>query len=221
MEQPQNFRSAFNGFNREDVVHYLEFINTKHTNEVTRLNRENDDLRRHLENSDPTDVKTLHEQCDALEAELDAVHAEKAELENELTAMQAEKAELEARIAELEQALEEAKQAPAEVPAPKAAPAPEKPVLFQSATLQELEAYRRAERAERVAKERAGVIYQQTSGILTSATAQVEEAAQQISAVTDSVMAQLSLLQSAVGSSRLALQEAAATMYSLRPGEEE
>ena len=26
MSTPQNFRSAFNGFNREDVVHYLEYI---------------------------------------------------------------------------------------------------------------------------------------------------------------------------------------------------
>ena len=31
MASSQNFRTAFNGFNREDVVHYLEYINTKRT----------------------------------------------------------------------------------------------------------------------------------------------------------------------------------------------
>ena len=38
MSAPQNFRSAFNGFNREDVVRYLEYINTKHTTQVNQLN---------------------------------------------------------------------------------------------------------------------------------------------------------------------------------------
>ena len=33
MAAPQNFRSAFNGFNREDVVHYLEYLNSKHQNQ--------------------------------------------------------------------------------------------------------------------------------------------------------------------------------------------
>ena len=36
MAASQNFRSAFNGFNREDVVHYLEYLNTKHTNQVNQ-----------------------------------------------------------------------------------------------------------------------------------------------------------------------------------------
>ena len=42
MAASQNFRSAFNGFNREDVVHYLEYLNTKHTNQVNQLTAEND-----------------------------------------------------------------------------------------------------------------------------------------------------------------------------------
>ena len=42
MATPQNFRSAFNGFNREDVAHYLEYINSKHQSQVNQLTAEID-----------------------------------------------------------------------------------------------------------------------------------------------------------------------------------
>ena len=48
MAQQQNFRSAFNGFNREDVVHYLEFINAKHNNQVNQLTAEAEELRQRI-----------------------------------------------------------------------------------------------------------------------------------------------------------------------------
>ena len=78
MAAPQNFRTAFNGFNREDVVHYLEYINTKHTTQVNQLTSENEELRSQLEQCPQEDCR---EQIDALEArwaELDKRDAEKA-----------------------------------------------------------------------------------------------------------------------------------------------
>lgn len=48
MSNSQNFRSAFNGFNREDVVHYLEYLNSKHTSLVNQLSQEADNLRQKL-----------------------------------------------------------------------------------------------------------------------------------------------------------------------------
>jgi FKBP-type peptidyl-prolyl cis-trans isomerase (trigger factor) len=45
MANSQNFRSAFNGFNREDVVHYLEYLNSKHNNLVNQLSEEAENLR--------------------------------------------------------------------------------------------------------------------------------------------------------------------------------
>ena len=48
MSAPQNFRTAFNGFNREDVVRYLEYINNKHNSLVNQLNEENAALRAQL-----------------------------------------------------------------------------------------------------------------------------------------------------------------------------
>ena len=48
MASAQNFRSAFNGFNREDVVRYLEYLNTKHQNQINQLTAEAEELRAQL-----------------------------------------------------------------------------------------------------------------------------------------------------------------------------
>ena len=58
MAASQNFRSAFNGFNREDVAHYLEYINTKHTNQINQLTAENEELRSRLAKQ-PDDYQTV------------------------------------------------------------------------------------------------------------------------------------------------------------------
>ena len=40
MAEVHNFRSAFNGFNREDVVRYITYINNRHHDQVNQLNSE-------------------------------------------------------------------------------------------------------------------------------------------------------------------------------------
>ena len=37
MANSQNFRSSFNGFNREDVVHYIEYLNNHYTRQLEDL----------------------------------------------------------------------------------------------------------------------------------------------------------------------------------------
>lgn len=81
----------------------------------------------------------------------------------------------------------------------------------------ELEAYRRAERAERVAQERAQVIYDQANGVLAEATVKVDDAVAHIGDLTEQVNRQLEQLQDAVAGSKQALQDAAATLYAIRP----
>ena len=54
MSASYNFRTAFNGFNREDVVHYLEYLNSKHTAQVNQLTSEADFLRSKLESRNDT-----------------------------------------------------------------------------------------------------------------------------------------------------------------------
>ena len=186
MAAQQNFRSAFNGFNREDVVHYLEFINAKHTAQVNQLTAENEELREQLAAQPEEDlVESLQAECASLRARLEEALAEKAAMEE--------------RCAQLEQ---QAQSEPAgEVPSASA----------------ELEAYRRAERAEREARERADLVYYQANGVLTEATAKVDGIATEITDMADQVMTQLTQLQVAVSSSKQALQDAASIMNIIRP----
>ena len=191
MAASQNFRSAFNGFNREDVVHYLEYLNAKHTNQINQLTAENEALRAQVDTlpeleSQQLLVASLEEKC--------------AELTRLLEAAQA-------RCEELEQA---AARAPAE-----AAPTQE-PTLSPIAS-DELEAYRRAERIEREAKERAELVYFQANSVLTEATAKVDGISADITEMADQVMTQLTQLQVAISSSKQALQDASSIRGNIRP----
>lgn len=190
MAVQQNFRSAFNGFNREDVVHYLEYINAKHTSQVNQLTAENEDLRARLDAAPTINQAAL----------LETLQAEYASVNAMLEEANAQKALLEERCAELQRQLEEKAQA---VPS----------------TSAELEAYRRAERAEREAKERADLVYYQANGVLTEATAKVDSLAEEITDMADQVMSQLTQLQMAVSSSKQALQDAASIMNIIRPNQ--
>ena len=42
MAEFQKFRSSLGGFNREDVVHYIEYINNKHAAQLNQLKNERD-----------------------------------------------------------------------------------------------------------------------------------------------------------------------------------
>lgn len=195
MATPQNFRSAFNGFNREDVAHYLEYINSKHQSQVNQLTAEIDELRARLEQKPSEDqselVCSLQEQCVVLNSQLEEALAAKEKLE--------------ARCAALEQQLAESKPEPAA----EAAPA--------SSVSEELEAYRRAERIEREARERAELVYFQANSVLTEATAKVDSVSGEITDIADQVMSQLTQLQMAVSSSKQALQDASSIMNTIRP----
>ena len=195
MAAPQNFRTAFNGFNREDVVHYLEYINAKHQNQVNQLTAENEELREQLLNQPQEDHQ----------AQIDELESRIADLTLQLEEALSAKSQLEEKIAQLESAH----------PQP-SAPAEVEEVVIPSIS-EELAAYRRAERIEREAKERAELVYFQANGVLTEATAKVDSVASGITEMADEVMAQLTQLQMAVSSSKQALQDAASIMTAIRP----
>ena len=181
MAEKNTFRSALNGFNREDVVHYIEYLNSKHTAQINQLESENAELRSKLEALQAQPAAADEEvapcpDCDALQQQLDAALAEIEELKN----------------------------------------VPEGDV-----TAQELEAYRRAEKAERAAKERSEQIYRQATATLAQATVQVDDAAGRVQALVDRVTGQITDLQAAVALSKSALLDAATTMYSIRPEDAE
>jgi len=224
MSAPQNFRSAFNGFNREDVVQYLEYINTKHKNQIDQLTAENQELREAAQRRPLVDQDDLREYLQAQSAEPAAeLEAEKArceeltaQLEAEQTRCQELTAQLQAaqaHIEELARQLEALQQNQPVKAAAVAAPAE----TLSSLASEELEAYRRAERIEREARERAELVYFQANGVLSEATAKVDGISADITDMADHVMSQLTQLQMAVSASKQALQDASSLMSTIRP----
>ncbi len=216
MATPHNFRTAFNGFHKEDVVRYLEYLNNKHQAQVNELTSEVDFLRDKLEALElfPAAEGDGNEAIAALTQERDDLRAKLEEFQARYDALAQPPAVIE--VAEEDATPEE--EETVELPETSAAPAA--PVVVpvpQYGVNEELEAYRRAERTERLAKERADQLYRRTNGLLADTTAKVDGIAGEIGAMTEQVMAQLEALQAAVSSSKYALQDAAAAMHSLRP----
>lgn len=186
MSQSHNFRSALNGFNREDVVRYIEYLNTKNTGLVNQLKSEN---------------QALKDELAELRARQAAAPAAQEGADPEKEALQAQVAQLQAELARI---AAQGAAVPAREPA-------------GSLAGEELEAYRRAERVERAAKERAEQIYLQATAVLSEATTQVDGAAEQFGLIVDRISAQIGELQTAVETGKNALADAAATMYAIRP----
>ena len=187
MAAAAHFRSAINGFNRTDVVRYIETINTKHSTEVNQLKSELAALREELELArnaarkaeEPGELDVFKNLCQTLQQERDNLNAQ----------------------------LEQAQKNP---------PVEEKPVDCSA----ELEAYRRAERMERIARERATQIYEQANGALAEASVQVEEASQKLGGMVEEISSRITALQAAVAESKQALQAASSALVAIRPEDE-
>lgn len=221
MAAQQNFRSAFNGFNREDVVRYIDYLNAKHAAEIQQLNTELDFLRSKQDVSPapaeapavPADSETEDPVIERQAARIRELFDQNKALEQALSDLKTEKEQL---SSQLEEALQSGSQIEAELEQAK-----QQQNSYKSRMEEELEAYRRAERTERLARERAEQLYRQANGALADATVKVDDTANQIGQLSDRVMAQLAELQTAVTGSKQALRDAAATMYTIRPTTEE
>lgn len=167
MSTSMNFRSALGGFNREDVVRYIEYMNNKHNAEIAQLNTQ-------LQNARGEAAKAQNVvDIQKLLADLEAAEARCAELEKQLAAAKSGNAKSE----------------------------------------DELEVYRRAERAERLARERASQIYDKANAALADATVKVETASEGMLDMVQKITQQAQ-------DAKAMLQEAASAMYAIRPEEE-
>ena len=156
----QNFRSAFYGFNREDVVRYIEYLNNQHKNQLDQLHNQ-------LQAAKAAPVNT--------------------ELQEQLAAALEKCAQLEAQLSNA------------------------------TTTEQELEAYRRAERTERIAQERAQQIRTQANAVLADATVKAEAASQQIATLADQANQQLMAYQAAVTDTQNLFQDVVASLAAIKP----
>ena len=181
MTAPQKFRSALNGFNREDVVHYIEFANSRHEAEVTQLKEQLEFYRKEL----------ASQSAAAQQAENSLI----AELEQKCTALESENETLRQQLSEASQ--------------------------NQSSVDEELEAYRRAERAERMAKTRVSQMYAQANAAIADTSANLDVAAENLGKVAQETMEKIQALQAAVTGSKQVISDAAAALGTIRPGTEE
>ena len=193
----QNFRSSLHGFNRQDVANYLEYLNNRHAAQVNQLNTDLEELRRQVQTpaADPQRL-ILESRCRELEQQLRQAQSERDEA----------LAQKEEALRKLEDARKDREDALLRVSGEK---------LDAN---RELEAYRRAERTDRVARERAEQDYSETGTVLTQASNRIDTALRQMTGISRQVSTQLDTLQAAISSSRLALQDAADTIEKLKPG---
>ena len=213
MNEPQTFRSAFNGFNREDVVNHIAYMTTKHETLVGQLRADNDAQRTELEqlraqldadDSERGRAAELEQAVAARDAELAQVHAD-LDTANQLLNEQAE------QMAALREQLEEAKEAAAKAPK-----------LEKSANhWDELRAYRRAETAERQARERVNDLYASANTALRGAGATLGDTNAAFEALAEKFRADLVELMDTIETGRTALTTAAEALDGLRPEEME
>ena len=213
MNEPQTFRSAFNGFHREDVVNHIAYMTTKHETQTAQLRSDNEALRSELED--------LREKLSGNTAEQDRIPgleqtiAEQAErlakLQEELDAANQLLNEQNEQMAKLQEQLEEAKEA-----------ASKSPTLEKSANhWDELRAYRRAATAERQARERVNDLYDNANAALRGAGSTLGDTNAAFEALAEKFRADLVELMDAIETGRNALHTAADTLDSLRPEEME
>lgn len=208
------FRSALNGFNREDVVRYIEYLNSVHNAEMNQLRSELEYLR--TKQSAPAPVEKPAENGAESEAFIEQQAIRIRELYDSCQ-------ELEKQLAEANEAKKHAEEKLQAVLTQQKA--------VSTNRTEELEAYRRAERMERQAKERAENMerqakaraehmHQQTNAAIADASLKVDEVADQIGQLSEVVNGQLALLQDAVVNSKLVLKDAANIMYGICPKED-
>lgn len=216
MTAPQNFRSAFNGFNREDVVNHISYMTAKHDTQVRELKSEADTLRAEVEALRAAAQETAEDadQVARLEKDLEKNAGELLSTREELQAANQLLSEQEETIARLRAELAAAKETAA-VRAVPAAPAE------GSSHWDELKAYRRAETVERRARERVNEMYDAATAALAGVSAKLAQTTQQMNTLTEQVRVDLVALQDAIDEGCGSLGEAAETLNGLRPESEE
>ena len=177
-DQPTQFRIALHGYNREDVVAFIDRMSREHGEIVRRLEERNERLRAEL-----TQAK------EALAAAGENPETEKALADTQalVADLRGRNNELEAKIRSLEAALEEAGTHKESEPIPMTVtqdlsePIPPiaevLPVTVAPSkdyTELELAAYRRAELAERLARERSQDIYRQVQSVFAQANQRLD-----------------------------------------------
>ena len=185
MADISKFRSALGGFNREDVVNYIESMSLEQQKQLRKLQEENEKLR--------SEKNALAELLAAANSDLSTLREQDAALSEQVELLAQQAAELAGQVkAESEKAPEETSEVA-------------EPVDYTSL---ELEAYRRAEQTERNAAVRADKIYRQLTALCEHARERYSDAGDEIAALSEDLTANLGRLQETLAELRLVFDEA-------------
>ena len=223
MASPQNFRSSFNGFNREDVVNYISYMSNKHEMELNQLRQEADSMRQELEQlRGMGDQTQLQQENQSLRRQLEELQQEKEELLGKNEALRHKFTQLlETRKAEQEQEQEQEQLPPAEPQQTVQNRDLKEPVRADPYDCtEELNAYRRAESTERRARERAARMYEQANGILADASKGLEQSGGNLLELSRQVQLDLEEFQQAIAASGQILSDTMTALAAVRPDEE-
>ena len=199
------FRTAVSGFNRTDVVNYIEAASAEHqkalrklTDERDKLAADNAALQAQLDGAaaPETDgalqekLEQVQQELEQARQELEKTKQERDSLAAEVDALAQEGVSLADQLKQAQQELEQARQEPAEQPETEQ---PQEPSLQSK----ELSAYRLAAQTERNAVIRARRIYGQLSNLCEDARSRYLESGEEIAALTADLQTGLGRLQDA------------------------
>lgn len=201
MAMPQNFRTAFNGFHREDVVHFISYLTTNHERELSELRSEGEE-RENL-------VRQLTEQNRELMQQLEQAREERDKARQETEGLRQEADEFRQKQTRQEEELEALRQ--------QHSLQPQQKTETSGRWTEELNAYRRAESAERRARERVNQMYDRANGALAEASVRMEHTADQITALVGKVQSDLEQLHQAMEESENTLADTAVMLGAIRP----
>lgn len=200
MSDFSKFRTAVSGFNRTDVVNYIESTSIEHQKALRKLTDERDKLA--AENA------RLQVELAGLQKRLEQAQADNDALSGQVNALAQEGSDLAEQLKKAEEARQELLIRPAPQPEepvepapqpeePETEAAPEEPAQEPSLTEKELTAYRRAEQTERNAAVRARRIYAQLSNLCEDARTRYMDSGEEIAALAADLSTGLSRLQDA------------------------
>ena len=204
---PYQFRSAINGFNREDVVAYIESSSMEHEAQLQTLQNEVQDLR--LKLAEAREALSQAESAQKQEMDLEAVQERIRSLEEENRSLR-EQMEERMTPAAAEEALP-GKNEPIRLDAPilpvgevlsvDAAPSKDFSEL-------ELAAYRRAEIAERLARERTQDVYRKLQSVFQSTGMRLDQNRADLEALTRALQSDVTQMMSLLSSIQGAYRDA-------------
>lgn len=207
----ENFRSSLNGFNRDDVVKFIQRQTVEHEKAMRLLREENARLKHAVVSTENTEQ---------LRAENRDLTVRLAEAQQSYVALQEEFRILTARTEELKSALANAT---AEAEAAKSVK-PQAPTSYLDRPIappvrmanghstfdeMELAAYRRAEQTERMARERAAAASERIQGIFRQAESKMNLTASDMALLMENLRNNCDQMQTLMAAARNILEESA------------